>query len=97
MSAYMIISVTPEDAEKMADYEERTLAVVARYGGRPVARDTDPVVLESDHKPAIAVVLEFPDKQAVLDFYHSPEYAPLKEFRHTFARASALVMDVAVA
>ncbi|MFI6232660.1 DUF1330 domain-containing protein [Micromonospora sp. NPDC050784] len=97
MSAYMIISVTPEDAERMTAYEAQTLEVVARFGGRPVARDTNPLVLESDHKPAIAVVLEFPDKQAILDFYHSPEYAPLKEFRHTFARASALVMDADIA
>lgn len=92
MSAYMVISVTPDDEEKMREYEARTLEVVSRYGGRPVARDTDCFVLEADQRPAIGVILEFPDKQAVKDFYHSEEYRPLKEFRHTFATASALVV-----
>ncbi|WP_375165802.1 DUF1330 domain-containing protein, partial [Streptomyces sp.] len=44
---------------------------------------------ESRHAP----YRDHPDKQAVRDFYHSEEYAPLKEFRHTFATASALVVD----
>jgi uncharacterized protein (DUF1330 family) len=93
MSAYMVISVSPRDEEKMQDYETRTLEVVRRYGGRPVARDTESLVLESGRRPDIGVILEFPDKQAVLDFYHSEEYKPLKEFRHTFATAGALVID----
>ncbi|MFJ9036693.1 DUF1330 domain-containing protein [Streptomyces sp. NPDC102406] len=93
MSAYMVISVSPRDEEKMRDYETRTLEVVSRYGGKPVARDTDCFVLEADQRPSIGVILEFPDKQAVLDFYNSDDYKPLKEFRHTFATASALVVD----
>ncbi|WP_326574607.1 DUF1330 domain-containing protein [Streptomyces sp. NBC_00481] len=93
MSAYMVISVIPQDDEKMRDYESRTLDVVSRYGGRPIARDTECIVLEADQRPGIGVILEFPDKQAVLDFYHSEDYKPLKEFRHTFATAGALVID----
>ena len=89
----MVISVSPRDEEKMRDYESRTLEVVSRYGGKPIARDADCFVLEADERPSIGVILEFPDKQAVLDFYHSEEYAPLKEFRHTFATASARVVD----
>ncbi|WP_440099227.1 DUF1330 domain-containing protein [Streptosporangium sp. H16] len=93
MSTYMVITVTPDDEEKMARYERETLSVVARFGGRPIRRDTAPIALESDHEPAIAVILEFPDKQSVLNFYNSAEYEPLKEFRHTFARASAVLID----
>ncbi|MFI1976992.1 MULTISPECIES: DUF1330 domain-containing protein [Streptomyces] len=93
MSAYMVISVSPQDDEKMRDYESRTLEVVSRHGGKPIARDADCLVLEADQRPGIGVILEFPDKQAVLDFYNSEDYKPLKEFRHTFATASALVVD----
>jgi uncharacterized protein (DUF1330 family) len=89
----MVIRVTPSDGEKMQDYESRTLSVVEQFGGRPIARDEDPLVLETDHKPAIAVVLEFPSKAEVKAFYESEAYAPLKEFRHTFADAEALVID----
>ena len=93
MSAYMIISVTPEDEEKMREYERRTLEVVTGFGGRPVARDTAVTVFESDDVPAIGVILEFPTKAHVQRWYDSPEYAPLKEFRQSFASASAMVVE----
>ena len=92
MSAYMVISVTPEDDEKMREYEARTLELIPRFGGKPLVRDTDCFVIEADQRPGIGVIIEFPDKQAVQDFYDSEEYRPLKEFRHTFATASALVV-----
>ena len=93
MSAYMVIRVTPRDEEKMRDYEQQTLDVVSRYGGRPIAREAAPLVLEADHQPALGVVLQFPSKQDVLAFYHSEEYAPLREFRQTFATAEAIVIE----
>lgn len=93
MSAYMVISVTPQDEEKMRHYEARTLEVAARHGARPIARDTDVIALERDDVPAIGVILEFPSKEHVLQFYESDDYAPLKAFRHTFADASAMVVD----
>ncbi|MBG6090446.1 DUF1330 domain-containing protein [Actinomadura viridis] len=93
MSAYMVISVTPQDEDKFREYEAATLSVVGRYGGVPIARDVEPLVLETDAKPALAVILRFDSKQAVEAFYHSDDYAPLKEFRHTFAEAHALVIE----
>lgn len=93
MTAYMIISVTPEDADKMSQYEEQTLPIVARHGGRPLARDTDVLGIDTDGVPDIGVILEFPSKQAVLDFYASPDYEPLKQFRRSFAWASAMVIE----
>ncbi|MGR6912887.1 DUF1330 domain-containing protein [[Actinomadura] parvosata] len=93
MSAYMIISVTPEDEQKFREYETATLEVVSRYGGVPVARDPQPLVLETDAKPAFGVILRFDSKQAVEAFYHSEDYAPLKEFRQSFAKAHALVIE----
>lgn len=93
MSAYMVISVTPHDEEKWAEYEARTLEVVARYGGVPVARDPQLLIYESDAKPAFGVILRFENKQAVEAWYHSEDYAPLKAFRQTFAEASAIVIE----
>ena len=93
MSAYMVISVTPNDEEKFREYETKTLEVVRRYGGVPVARDPRPLVWEADAKPALGVILRFDDKRAVEAFYDSDEYAPLKAFRQTFAKASALVIE----
>lgn len=94
MSAYMVIQVTFEDQDqaKWTDYETRTLKVVESYGGRPLARDPEPLAIERDYTPRLGVVLEFPSKQAQQDFYNSEEYAPLKESRQGFARAEAIVI-----
>ncbi|MFC7565122.1 DUF1330 domain-containing protein [Actinomadura namibiensis] len=62
-----------------------------RRSGRPVAR---PCTAENVEAPAISVILEFPGKQHVEAFYHPEEYTPPKEFRHSFADAGALILDV---
>lgn len=93
MSSYMVIQVSHEDQDKMQEYETRTLQLVERHGGRPIARDLDPLALERDYTPRVAVILEFPTRQDQQAFYNSEEYAPLKEFRQGFARAEAVVID----
>ncbi|MVN88230.1 DUF1330 domain-containing protein [Deinococcus sp. HMF7620] len=93
MSAYMVISVTPHDEAKWAEYETKTLEIVTQYGGVPVARDPQPLVWEAETTPAFGVILRFDSKQAAEKFYHSADYAPLKAFRQTFAQASAIVVE----
>ena len=93
MSAYLIIEVTPSDLEKFGEYERGTVPIAAKFGGVPIARDADPMPIERDDKPALGVILRFPDKQAVRDFFDSAEYAPLRTFRHSFCTASALVIE----
>ncbi len=95
MSAFMIVSVTPHDEEKFCEYESRTLEIVKRHGGAPIARTEQPLVWEADTAPAIGVILQFPDRQAAAAFYHSEEYAPLKHLRQTIADASAVVVESA--
>jgi len=93
VSAYLVIEVAPSDLEKFGEYERGTVPIVAQFGGVPVARDAAPMPVERDHKPALGVILRFPDKQAVRDYFDSAEYAPLRAFRQSFATASALVIE----
>lgn len=93
MSAYLIIEVTPSDAEKWQEYEVGALRVAALHGGEPLARDTTPLPIERSDAPAIAVVMRFPDKQAVRDYFDDPAYVPLRALRHSAAQASALAIE----
>ncbi|WP_406058392.1 DUF1330 domain-containing protein [Micromonospora sp. NBC_00860] len=93
MSAYLVIEATPSDAERFSEYERQSLPLVIKYGGEPLARDTDTLPIERDDRPAIGVVIKFPDKQAVQAYFDSPEYAPLRAFRQTFTQARALVIE----
>lgn len=93
MSAYLIIEATPSDADRFREYEQQSLPLVLKYGGEPLARDTDSLPIERDDRPAIAVVIRFPDKQAVLNYFDAPEYQPLRKFRQSFTEARALVIE----
>lgn len=94
MSAYVIIEVTPSDAEKFSEYERLAVPIAAKFGGEPIGRDADPLPIEREDKPAYGVILKFPSKQAASDYFESPEYAPVRAFRQSFAKASALVIEV---
>lgn len=93
MPAYLIVEITTSDPERFKEYETGALSVATRHGGEPVARDTDPLPIERDDKPTMAVVLRFPDKQSVRDYFASADYAPLRTFRQSFSQASALVIE----
>ncbi len=93
MPAYLVIEITPSDADAFAEYEVGALAVATRHGAVPLARDTDALVIERGDQPAIAVVLQFPDKQAVRAYFDDPEYAPLRRLRHSSARTSAIAIE----
>lgn len=94
MSAYVVISVTPTDHEKFREYEEASIPILDKFGGRLITRDTDVHVVGREDVPAIATILEFPSKEQFRKFFDSPEYAPLKEFRLGIADASAIVLDM---
>lgn len=93
MSAYLVIEVSPSDEEKFGEYERQVLPIAMKFGAEPVARDTDPLPIERDDKPTVGLIVKFPDKQAVRDYFDSAEYAPLRTFRQSFAKASALVIE----
>lgn len=93
MPAYLVIEVTPTDADVFAQYEVGALAVATRHGAVPLARDTDALLIEREDQPGIALLLQFPDKQAVQAYFDDPEYAPLRRLRQSASRASAIAIQ----
>ncbi len=93
MSAYLVIEITTDDTDRFKQYESGALSLAARFGGEPMARDVDPMLIERTDKPTLGVLMRFADKQAVRDYFNSPDYAPLRTFRQSFSQASALVIE----
>lgn len=93
MPAYVIYQAEVLDPERYEEYKILAAASVAAAGGRYLVRGGTFDVLEGDAPAGRTVVLEFPNRQAVLDWYAAPEYTKARSLREDAARARMYVVD----
>jgi len=93
MPAYVISMMSISDAETYRKYTDRTPAIVKKYGGKFLARGGDVLTVEGEEYKDRMVILEFPSRQHILDWFADPEYQEAMEFRHASSQARILVMD----
>jgi uncharacterized protein (DUF1330 family) len=55
--------------------------LIAQYGGVYRAAQREPEVLEGDPRPRGVALIEFPSLERLQAFWHSPEYAEVKQLR----------------
>lgn len=74
---YSVLEVTPTNDEWVADYIGPANKLVAQYGGKYLARTNHHETLEGDREaPALRIVIEWPSRQAAVDFMNDPQYVP---------------------
>ncbi len=83
MAAYIHGEITITDSAAYEEYRRLVPAMIAAHGGRYLVRGGATQVLEGDATPERQIILEFPDMERLLAFYHSPEYQPLKALRQS--------------
>ena len=94
MPAYVIASVSAaRDQEKLAEYRARNTEAVARHGGRFIVRGGSHETLEGAWSPVRLVIMEFPDVSAARAWYHSDDYAPLRELRQSASDTDIVLVD----
>jgi uncharacterized protein (DUF1330 family) len=77
MSAYLIADVTVIDDRWLPDYTEVVHDIVAKHGGKYLARSANIKTLEGEESDTMVIaVLEFPTMEALQAFVDDPEYAP---------------------
>jgi uncharacterized protein (DUF1330 family) len=92
MAAYFI--ATPEaitDMDLMGEYAAGAPAVVEEFGGRYLVPRGVAEAFAGEWDPGFMVMIEFPDRARVREFYESPEYRPWREMQERAARISILV------
>lgn len=73
----MAYYVTPNKEEWIADYAAVSGKIVAKHGGKYLARTATHEQIEGDEKSvALRILIEWPSKQAALDFMNDPDYVP---------------------
>ena len=77
MTYYSVVAVTPTTEDWIADYVEPVTALVAKHGGKYLARTASHERIEGEGENAgLYVILEWPSKEAALAFMNDPAYAP---------------------
>ena len=92
MTAYIISRVTISDADAMKGYMAAAPESVHAYGGRYLVRTSDITALEKPAAYERMVVVEFPDKDSALAWYHSDEYRDLRDMRWKSADAHIVLV-----
>jgi uncharacterized protein (DUF1330 family) len=95
MAAYMIVLARIHDREKfLTGYGPAAAKLVERFGGRYLLRAPGGLRLEGTLAPGqSAVISEWPDREAALRFWNSPEYAEARKLREGIADVEVVVVD----
>jgi len=93
MAAYVIGSVTVEDPEGFAEYAQGVPEVIARFGGKYLARGKAAEVLEGSWAPPRLAVLEFESVEAAKRWYESEEYKALAAIRQRCASTDLVLVE----
>jgi uncharacterized protein (DUF1330 family) len=89
MPVYLIIEVEPKDRELYAQYVEKVLSIIEKYGGRYLIRGGRVIPLMGDWNPERVILIAFDDIDQIRECFQSREYleiAPLRE-RSTTSRS----------
>jgi uncharacterized protein (DUF1330 family) len=89
---YLFDNLEVRDPAALASYAREASKIVAEHGGRYVAVDVVPEVVEGDPGLRQVVLMEFPDVESARAWYDAPEYQPLKAIRHRAVRNNAVLI-----
>ena len=93
MTAYLIGDIQVIDGIGYEEYRQKVPAVIAKYGGRYLARGGTTEVFEGGWSPHRGVVLEFPSMAQLKTWWDSPEYLPLRALRERTATSHLVAIE----
>jgi uncharacterized protein (DUF1330 family) len=91
--AYVIYQGEVLDPARYDEYKIQAAESIFAAGGRYVVRGGDIEVLEGEAPAGRTVVLEFPTRQAAIDWYRGERYTQVRKIREGAAIARMYVID----
>ncbi|MEM6254247.1 MAG: DUF1330 domain-containing protein [Cyanobacteria bacterium P01_D01_bin.156] len=77
MAYYSVLAVTPTAEDWIPGYLPIANTLVAKHGGKYLARTASHERLEGEgEEAALRIILEWPSKEAALAFMKDPDYLP---------------------
>jgi uncharacterized protein (DUF1330 family) len=93
MPAYVIYQGDVTDPAQYDKYKPLSAASISAAGGRLIVRGGEFEVLEGSAPPSRTVVIEFPTRQAAVDWYNSAAYLEARHVREGAAIANMYAID----
>ena len=77
MATYSVLAVTPTNEDWIPDYLPTANKLVEKHGGKYLARTGAHEQVEGSDRPAgLRIIIEWPSKDAAMNFMSDPEYKP---------------------
>ena len=92
MAAYAIGSITLRSTEWQQEYGAHMPALVAKHGGKLVAKSAPQAMESAPALPQTMVVIEFPSAEHAHAWYDDPEHARLQKLRQSGADFSMVLV-----
>ena len=89
----MVVQADVPNPTQYQEYAKLSPAIVAKFGGRYLARAGRTVTLEGPPAKSRVVVLEFPSFERAEAFYKSPEYVSARKVREGAAQAQFVIVE----
>ncbi len=84
MIFYSVLDVTPTEQTWVEPYVAVANRLITKHGGQYLARTVEHEQLEGRGEPVgMRIVIEWPSKQAAINFMNDPEYQPHLQARTT--------------
>ena len=94
MAFYSVLAVTPTAEEWIPGYLPAANKLVAKHGGRYLARTASHEQVEGGDQPsALRIILEWPWKEAAMNFMTDPEYKPHLDARTAGSESYHFVIE----
>ncbi|MDX2157454.1 MAG: DUF1330 domain-containing protein [Hyphomicrobiaceae bacterium] len=93
MAAYFIVRAVVHDPVAYQDYATRSPAVLAKFGGRHIARGGRVITFEGPAEGRRIVIAEFPDFATAEACYRSADYQAIITHRKDCATFEFILVD----
>jgi uncharacterized protein (DUF1330 family) len=91
--AYIIGQIDVTNPQQYGEYAKQSPDIIAKHGGRFIARAGRTVTLEGPAARSRVVIIEYPSFDAAQAWFNSPEYQKIKKLREGAANAQFIAVE----
>ena len=93
MTVYIIAKFTIHDRSEYDQYESGFAEVFAKFDGKMLSVDEDPMVLSGDWQATRSVIIEFPSKQSASTWMMSDEYQAIAKHPNAGSTSTYILVN----